>query len=469
MKNDITRDTFDRAKHFSRVLLQQGRVQLDADFNEQVSILLDYLRALTVDLIGPAAGPSENLGFALLASDNDINNATIKPPDDAPTLLKRRQKEKVLVTPGRYYLDGLMAQNDAYAMLDGRVIAAITASEPVVVYLDAWERQITVIEDDSIREKALGGPDTATRAKVEWAVRSLGEELKPVAGTPTTRTESVRAQFQDWIEKRHGKRPLLRADLVKEEPNDDPCSCSPESGYRGFENQLYRIEIHRPGPGAYAGVAVAEKPATFKWSRDNGSVVVPWSGEDNGALQVPAARDRARGFAVGQWVELSDLSNDVDERPGTLVKLKAAGGGSLTLDPESASSGAPLGLDQFSGGSAKVRRWDQEVNEDILLDEGAIAIEFDKWYPLEDGLQVSFPAPVKGTPEQYNFRSGDYWLIPARVATHDIEWPSEDRTNGRLPDGVEHHYALLGVLELNAGNFSFADMRQKFDRLALSP
>ena len=42
-ENDITRATFHRVKHFSRVLMQQGRVQLDADWNEQVSILLHYL------------------------------------------------------------------------------------------------------------------------------------------------------------------------------------------------------------------------------------------------------------------------------------------------------------------------------------------------------------------------------------------------------------------------------------------
>jgi len=44
MKGDFTRDTFDRTKHFSRVLMQQGRVTLDADFNEQTAIDLHYFR-----------------------------------------------------------------------------------------------------------------------------------------------------------------------------------------------------------------------------------------------------------------------------------------------------------------------------------------------------------------------------------------------------------------------------------------
>jgi hypothetical protein len=36
-----------------------------------------------------------------------------------------------------------------------------------------WERHVTWIEDDSIREPALGGPDTCTRAKVTWQVKAL--------------------------------------------------------------------------------------------------------------------------------------------------------------------------------------------------------------------------------------------------------------------------------------------------------
>ena len=65
MKADLTRDTFHPRKHYTRVLTQQGRVQLDADANEQAAILLRYLRTLAADLIGPAGGPENNLGFGI--------------------------------------------------------------------------------------------------------------------------------------------------------------------------------------------------------------------------------------------------------------------------------------------------------------------------------------------------------------------------------------------------------------------
>src|SRR5260370_17210662 len=64
MKADLTRNTFDPLKHFARVLMQQGRVQLDSDWNEQAAILWHYLQTLTADLIGPAGGPGGS-GFSL--------------------------------------------------------------------------------------------------------------------------------------------------------------------------------------------------------------------------------------------------------------------------------------------------------------------------------------------------------------------------------------------------------------------
>ena len=35
MKADLTRDSYNVLRHYSQVLMQQGRVQLDADWNEQ--------------------------------------------------------------------------------------------------------------------------------------------------------------------------------------------------------------------------------------------------------------------------------------------------------------------------------------------------------------------------------------------------------------------------------------------------
>ncbi|SFM49937.1 DUF6519 domain-containing protein [Nitrosomonas communis] len=57
------------------------------------------------------------------------------------------------------------------------------------------------------------------------------------------------------------------------------------------------------------------------------------------------------------------------------------------------------------------------------------------------------------------YRTGDYWLIPARVATGDIEWLVEldDKGKPKLVDGnkdpipkqpfgIDHYYAPLAIL-----------------------
>ena len=40
-----------------------------------------------------------------------------------------------------------------------------------LVYLDAWKREITALDNDAIREVALGGPDTAARLQNVWQVK----------------------------------------------------------------------------------------------------------------------------------------------------------------------------------------------------------------------------------------------------------------------------------------------------------
>ena len=45
MASDISRSAFGTSKHYVGVILQQGRVQLDADSNELINQILQYLQA----------------------------------------------------------------------------------------------------------------------------------------------------------------------------------------------------------------------------------------------------------------------------------------------------------------------------------------------------------------------------------------------------------------------------------------
>ncbi|MEP6601558.1 MAG: DUF6519 domain-containing protein, partial [Nitrospirota bacterium] len=126
-----------------------------------------------------------------------------------------------------------------------------------------------------------------------------------------------------------------------------------------------------------------------------------------------------------------------------------------------------------------LRRWDQkgidgkEGGLRLGGDNAALIVEGTsdtEWLNLENGIQIQFQPAVDGVSATY--RTGDYWLIPARTVTGDIEWPTqagEDRQGNRTcvpaalpPDGVDHRFAPLAVITLDGKGaptpcqFSFA-------------
>jgi len=482
MKSDITRDTFVAAKHFSRVIRQQGRVDVDADSNEQTSILLHYLRTLAADLIGPYAAPVMAAGFRLGKDSN----------------------ESLTISAGRYYVQGILVENEAACLYTEQPYNPLPKDDALTkalkdkqgnarywVYLDVWEQHVTSLEDDDIREKALGGPDTCTRAKVTWQVRALDASdnaqqerrnkrqqwltnKRTALQTQLAATNSTlaKAKLQAQIDKVNAQLDALN----KPEPQGiaaacpflldyvyplsdasmgarlDPgsqsvnaCVISPDSKFTGGENQLYRVEIHRGG--------VADE-ATFKWSRDNGSLATALLGTSNMDLEVADAR----GFSSGNWVELVDDVAEFQGLPGTLARLSKVEGNTLSVYPDSVQNSNAL---QWNDDwvNPKVRRWDHFETEDTLLEaDGSILIQETpigvsdddqstaKWMNLENGIQVRFA-------EGGFYRTGDYWLIPARVATGGIEWPASDSDNvGTITaqltaHGVAHYYAPLGIID----------------------
>ncbi|MGH2627490.1 MAG: DUF6519 domain-containing protein, partial [Anaerolineales bacterium] len=123
-------------------------------------------------------------------------------------------------------------------------------------------------------------------------------------------------------------------------------------------------------------------------------------------------------------------------------------GDRLTVDPGSAAAVIPAWNAQWR--NPKLRRWDQSDKGDISLSQGAVpvtevAAADPGWINLEDGVQVQFAAGGE-------YRSGDYWRVPARVVTGAIEWPAEVGAGGTAvpvavtPRGIVHHYAPLAYL-----------------------
>nr|HKN84064.1 DUF6519 domain-containing protein [Pyrinomonadaceae bacterium] len=175
-RGDFSRDSFDPLKRFSRVLMQQGRVQLDSDWNEQSDILLHYLRSLATDLIGPHGGSSQP-GFALILTEAEVDNlkdanGNALSADERRRLKTSLRESGFLFSIGRYYVDGLLCENAGhlgFAAQQGYPFSGNLTLDDIrdetgtfMVFLDVWERHVSCNEDGDICEVALGGPDTAT-------------------------------------------------------------------------------------------------------------------------------------------------------------------------------------------------------------------------------------------------------------------------------------------------------------------
>jgi Family of unknown function (DUF6519) len=473
MKGDFSRDTFNPANHYTRVLMQQGRVQLDADVNEQSAITDYYRRMLAADLIGPHGGPSADLGFGIstdptaVAALRDAYGRALDPAE-----VKRLQtalgRGDFLIGTGRYYVAGAMCQNDSprlfsdqpgYPFDAATTLEALRAAGSFVIYLDAWERHVNTLEDPEIIEPALGGPDTATRAQLSWQVRLLMVDDGQIA--PANLAEAVAP----------GMCALQARATVPDTPTD-ACMVDPQSRYRGLENQLYRVEIHAPG---LAGTPGGAPGASFKWSRENGSVTlailaapVPDASSQTTTLTLASlGRDTDLGLVVGGWVELVDDDATARHQAGPLFRVHA-------INPDDASVvlegivGVEATADHFT--RAYLRRWDQAGDAGSgTLAVAEAPVGQDAWMELEDGVQIEFPAEfLPGQPNQY--RTGDYWLLPARTATGKLDWPAgPDGPLPRPPLGEWHAYAPLalgaatkdGILE-----FTQPDLRKRFGPLA---
>jgi hypothetical protein len=157
MKGDFSRLVPDDGR-YSRVLLQQGRVSLDSDVNAVVEMLLGSQRQLAADLLGPHGGPAADVGFAV-ATTNEGGRLDVS------------------VGPGTYYVDGIRVVNprrgtsfSTQPFLPFDEAPDIPATS-LLAYLDVWERHRTALQEDGLREVALGGPDTTSRTEVVWQVR----------------------------------------------------------------------------------------------------------------------------------------------------------------------------------------------------------------------------------------------------------------------------------------------------------
>ena len=353
------------------------------------------------------------------------------------------------IEPGRYYVNGILCELEtrtSYANQPDGGASGRLLPGAYLLYLDVWQHHVSALEAPALREVALGGPDTATRARTVAQVRAL-----PLP--PTSPFEwNCDSAIEDWDSLVGMLRPRLAARAEPQLTSTNLCELAATAGYRRLENQLYRVEVHEGGASP-----------TFKWSRENGSVAYSVvSITTDSALHETTVRVTARGrdanldVAVHDRVELIDEYATLTQRVGSVFEYVADGDDELEL----VLAGLPSGsIGQDPERHPVLRRWDHEPT---MAGTHVLPIVAGTWTELEEGVQVLFEAG--GT-----YRPGDYWQIPARTIIGDVEWPLDDDGDPvmREPAGIADAYCRLGIVEVAAdGTVTIAsDCRELFPPL----
>ncbi len=497
MKGDFTRFTFQPEKHYRSVLMQQGRVQLDADWNEETQIQAHFVQSQAKDMIGVYGAATDEAGngyekrdsFKITPVSSDlaiapgniyVNGILCELESGTPfsaTPKDNKLQVNTLIVDNRKLEVGQWLESLDPDSVKGKLleIDKITDQQELLlkkkenqeiqptklrraisyktqpdfpqpseikegwnlVYLDVWQRHITAIEDADIREVALNAPDTTTRIKTLWQVKLL--PLDNING----RWE---AEFNKITAKRNA---YLTANDVKNGSSEQTGS------YQRGENQLYRVEIHQPGK-------IGE--ATFKWSQDNGATVFAVSKiESNQIIVKNLGRDTSESFNVGQWVEIIDDIRELQGKPGTLVRLSAKTSGKRLVFDSATILGDEINSENFPKlSNPKVRRWDHVSPQAAVKTNSG-------WINLNNEIEVKFETDS-------DYRNGDYWLIPLRtvkVNGHNILW-KYDGTGEPLaqpPQGIKHQYCPLALVYFDGEKFSeeetkFQDLRETFPPLS---
>lgn len=415
MAGDITRDRIavepDVDPDTTSVRLQQGRVQLDADANEQADLVVRARRRLTTSVVGRTGVPREGGGFAV----------TPTPTGD-----------DLAISAGRMYVDGLACT----ATTDRTYTAQPDLPDPPapttmdagrhLAWLDVHELDVTALQDPDLLEPALGGPDTTTRRRTVAQVR-----LRPVPAATTC------ADVADLAPPGVTSGTLRVADL---------------GGFRRLENQLYRVVVHTGSGGGAT--------PTFTFSRDNASVRL--AVESVGGRTVvlrDLGRDQDPAVAPGDWIELLDDHALLRRERRTLFPVDEVRPATREVVLGGTDPVPTVSTGQAAERHAFLQRWDQ-VERDVPLVDGALPIDPTLDTALEDGLSVRFTGTT--------WRAGDHWLVPARAATGTALWPTADDGTPRDlgPAGPGGHHAPLALLDFDGTTWTpVSDCRSVFPAL----
>lgn len=443
MGSDKARISYDEKQQYRSVVMQQGRVTLEADWNEAQDIVNEETRKDALDFVGPSGTPDDGYGISQIAGSG---NTTFD----------------FAISSGTMYVGGERVEFDhdlTYSaqsewldqVIDPEWISFGGNTRPgnELVYLKLREQEVSAVEDSALREVALGGPDTAGRLRlIQRIVRVPGAANDCAAGLALAEARWLeRGLVFDPARMRLNSQSTLELGFAG--PAGDPNPCEPEAqgGYLGADNQLIRVQISNASAGK------------LLWGYDNASFLYRIEVVDAQTLQLQSApidafHEPQANQAIEVLLPAAQMSNGeyVAAPQGFVTTV-----GGYARDTKRVTLNTPLPSAYGDGNPNNsqpprlyLRMWQQELS----FTRGAIVTL------SGTGLQVKL-----NTISNAAFHSGDFWQIAVRPSTPTKAYPERFLHGPQPPDGPRLWACPLAVIGWKENVPDITDCRNQFDNL----
>ncbi|HEV8375197.1 MAG TPA: DUF6519 domain-containing protein [Candidatus Polarisedimenticolia bacterium] len=445
MPSDRERLSFDEKQQYRSVAAQQGRVTVPADFNEAQEILSEETRREALDFVGPVGTPDDGYRVDFTA-----------PLDSFDFRIKA----------GTMYVGGIRVELPGDVLYSGqpdgvglpRSLPATMPAAPEYIYLDLEEREVSAVEDSSLRDIALGGPDTTQRGRIVQRI-----ERRALSAGVTKCDAALSAQKTVWNgeglgfdEKTRRLLPFARLQVgfTAQQSGTSHCDPEPTAGVLSAENQLIRVRVSGPGK--------------VLWGFDNASFlyrveVVGGTNDKKLKLQSPPP-DEHRQPRKDQAVEV--LAAEIKLANGEYV---AAASGHLTT-LASAYDPTTQTVELTSAPDAEILSRGKATRLYLRIWEAELSFTAGSAVTLGDtGLTVTLTT----TTANGSFNSGASWAFavrPAVEATAAVVYPARYLDGPQPPDAPRRWACSLAVISWSGTPTSplgkvAHDCREKFDDL----
>jgi Family of unknown function (DUF6519)/IPT/TIG domain len=441
MAGDRARVSYDPSRKWRGLVAQQGRVTVEADWNEAAAIDGERDRMQALDVVGPVGTPDHGYGVTAVPA----GAAAPATPGD------------LTIAPGTLYLggerldlDGAVTYSTQPDWLDhstdplwvAPAVPAATGTSNELVYLLASEQEVSAVEDPALADVALGGPDTMQRQRIlQHFVRQPTE-----AGTCGDAWNALVSSLAgdglgfDAASMRVESLTTLQVSFSDAPAAPGPCQPVATGGYLGAENQMIRVMVTGGGTGT----------PTVVWGFDDASFVYrvqsasyDTSSGNTTVTLASAPVDSYHYPVAGQAVELlrdAAALTDADyiaSATGFVAPLAAS------YDPASMQvviSGQPPG-DYLSAATQQLylRVWQATT---AALPGQATGLG-------DTGVAVTLTLS-SGT----SFHAGDFWRFALRPIQPAVVYPARYLDAPQPPEGPRVWACPLALLTWDGGSAS---------------